>query len=150
MLRSLPLVALALLLAACDSSPVEPEAAAKLAVGETYSATTFSVSDAASGATVVDFLQVGAAFDITFDDATRFTARIAFPAIGGGEGEEPFDASVSGTYVQTDTAVTFLVDDAGDETMLQADGWTVQRDARSLRVSEVADGARIDLVLTRR
>lgn len=156
MTRLSALLALLLVASACDST-VEAPALAQVSVGAKYSAATFRVTEAKTGTPLLDLLAIGAEMDIEFESARRFTGRLFVPRsalIATGETDDvdrDADWVVSGSYTQRDGVLTFIVDrEPFADTFLDAGGWTISPDGRSIRFDDVDDDVRVEVVLKRR
>ena len=154
MTRSLlSLLALALVLTACDSSAPLPTS--EVTVGATYDASTFVFRDADSGRPVLDFLAMGTTMSIEFTDNDSFEATVFVPAsaltASGAEDdiEGDFEERITGTFRQVEGALTFTADPWVDS-FVEAEGWTIDADGGAIRFTDAEDDFAIDLVLTRR
>lgn len=156
MTRLSALLALLLVVSACDST-VEAPALAQVSVGAKYSATTFRVTEAKTGTPLLDLLAVGAEMDIEFKSATRFTGRLFVPRsalVETGETDDvdrDADWAVSGSYTQRNGTLTFVADrEPFADTFFDAKGWTISPDGRSIHFDDVDDDVRVEVVLKRR
>ena len=153
MTRLFACLSLAVLLSACDFGGGSDNG---LALRTPYTATTVLISDAETGAPVFDVLQMGAEISVTFEDATRFNARVRVPMAypeGDDTDDGPVDARVSGTYTERGGVLTFTVPGEISEdtdTFFSNPGWTLSADGRRILFSETDEDVRIDVVLTRR
>ena len=155
MSRLLTLLSLVLILAACDSS--DELATAEVSIGDTYSASTFRVTNGAG--TTFDLLDAGARLDLTFWRGDRFDARLFIPrsailATGDTQDlddfEGDFDVAFEGTYAQLDGALTFTESEFTD-TFLRDEGWTIDPNGRAIRYDDSGRGQeRTEVVLKRR
>ena len=151
MARLLALVLLALSLPACDTA--DPTAVSGVQVGGPYTAASFRLLDATSGALHYDLAAAGATFEMNLasDGTVSGDAFIPYRAfVESGTTDDidgDFDVSFSGTYQATDRAVTFSGIDA--DTFVDANPWEVLDGGRGLRFESTDDGLTFELVVTR-
>ena len=151
MTRLLALALLAFSLAACDTAG--PTAVSGVEIGGPYTAASFRLLDATSGALHYDLSAAGATFemDLAGDGTVSGDVFIPYQAfVESGTTDDidgDFDVSFSGTYRATDRAVAFS--DINADTFIDASPWEVLDGGRGLRFESTDDGLTFELVVTR-
>lgn len=150
MARLFTLTILAVLLSACDTAG--PEAVSDVQVEGTYSAASFRLLDASTGALRYDLMAAGSTFQMTLaDDGTVagavFIPYRAFVESGTTDDiDDDFDVAFSGTYQATDKTLTFETD---ADTFVDVGDWEILDGGRGLRFEDSEDGMTFELVVAR-